>query len=84
MLDHRPDLTGLEIFEIEEALVRLGRPKFHARQIFQWIHKRGVTDFDLMSDLGRELRAQLADEFQILTPRVIRTDRQPGVPASTG
>ena len=23
----------------------LGHPRFHARQIFQWIHKRGVTDF---------------------------------------
>ena len=75
MLDHRPDLAGLEIFEIEDALVRLGRPKFHARQIFQWIHKRGVTDLELMSDLGRDLRAQLADECQILTPRVIRTEK---------
>jgi 23S rRNA (adenine2503-C2)-methyltransferase len=74
-MHHRPDLAGLEIFEIEEALVRLGRPKFHARQIFQWIHKRGVTDVELMSDLGRDLRTQLADEFEILTPRVIRTER---------
>ena len=75
MLDHRPDLAGLEIFEIEDALVRLGRPKFHARQIFQWIHKRGVTDVELMSDLGRDLRAQLAEALQVLTPRVLRTER---------
>lgn len=75
MPDHKPDLAGLEQHELEQALVRLGHPRFHARQIFQWIHKRGVTDFALMSDLGRDLRRQLAEEFQILTPDVIRRER---------
>ena len=40
------------------ALDALGRPRFHARQIFQWIHRHGVVDFDAMSDLGRELRGR--------------------------
>ena len=71
----KPDLAGLELHEIEQALVRLGRPRFHARQIFQWIHKRGVTDPELMSDLGREVRQQLAEEFVIRTPDVVRTER---------
>ena len=40
-----------------------GYPRFHARQVFRWIWKRGVTDFALMTDLSRSLRAKLADEF---------------------
>jgi 23S rRNA (adenine2503-C2)-methyltransferase len=75
MSDPRPDLAGLERHELEQALVRLGHPRFHARQIFQWIHKRGVTDFALMSDLARDLRQTLAEAFQILTPEVVRTER---------
>ena len=71
----RPDLSSLELPEIEQALVRLGHPRFHGRQIFQWIHKRGVTDFALMSDLSREIREQLAEAFDIRTPEVIRTER---------
>jgi 23S rRNA (adenine2503-C2)-methyltransferase len=71
----RPDLAGLELHEIEQALVRLGHPRFHGRQIFQWIHKRGETDVGLMSDLSREMREQLADEFDIGTPEVIRKER---------
>src|SRR5690349_8243447 len=75
MQTQRPDLAGLEITDIEAALVRLGRPRLHARQVFQWIHKRGVTDVSLMSDLGRDLRAELEDEFDVDTPRVVRQER---------
>jgi 23S rRNA (adenine2503-C2)-methyltransferase len=75
MTDQRPDLAGFDLQEIEQALVRLGQPRFHARQVFQWIHKRGVTDFALMSDLSRGLRDQLADTFDIQTPHVIRKER---------
>jgi 23S rRNA (adenine2503-C2)-methyltransferase len=75
MPDHKPDLAGLEQHELEQALAGLGRPRFHARQIFQWIHKRGVTDFALMSDLGRDLRRELAEEFRVPTPEVVRRDR---------
>jgi 23S rRNA (adenine2503-C2)-methyltransferase len=71
----RPDLASLELPEIEQALVRLGHPRFHGRQIFQWIHKRGVTDFALMSDLSRVMREQLAEAFDIRTPAVMRTER---------
>jgi 23S rRNA (adenine2503-C2)-methyltransferase len=36
-----------------------GRP-FHARQLFRWIHARGVLDPDRMTDLPKELRVGLA------------------------
>ncbi|MBA2303956.1 MAG: 23S rRNA (adenine(2503)-C(2))-methyltransferase RlmN [Acidobacteria bacterium] len=75
MPDSKPDLAGLEQHELERELVRLGHPRFHGRQIFQWIHKRGVTDFALMTDVGRELRQQLAEGFRILTPEVVRKER---------
>jgi 23S rRNA (adenine2503-C2)-methyltransferase len=37
-----------------------GRP-FHARQLFRWLHSRGVLQPDQMTDLPRELRANLSD-----------------------
>ena len=36
-----------------------GRP-FHGRQIFRWVHARGVLEADRMTDLPKELRGQLA------------------------
>jgi 23S rRNA (adenine2503-C2)-methyltransferase len=63
-------LTELERVEIEDAVERLGLPRFHGRQIFHWIHARGVTDLEAMTDLRRETRARLAETFTIDTPIV--------------
>jgi len=73
--DLRTDLAELDVSALEDALDALGRPRFHARQIFQWIHKHGVVDFDAMSDLSRELRTQLGAAFRIGTPTVVQQDR---------
>ena len=71
----RIDIAGVELPELEQALHDLGHPRFHARQIFQWIHKRGVSDFALMSDLSRELRGTLPTHFDIDTPTVLRREQ---------
>jgi len=74
LTEDRPDLAELDLGELEQALDALGQPRFHARQLFRWVHKRGVTDFAEMSDLGRELRATLASAFRIGSPEVVRRD----------
>jgi 23S rRNA (adenine2503-C2)-methyltransferase len=56
--------------DLETALADLGVPGFHGRQIFHWIHRRGVSDFAAMTDLPRPLRARLAEEFTIDGPVV--------------
>ena len=71
----RLDIGGLELRALEDAFAKLGHPRFHARQVFQWVHKRGVTDFAQMSDLSRELRARLAEQFDVHTPQVVRMER---------
>src|SRR4051812_30224980 len=75
LAEHRQDLAAMELPELEQALETMGHPRFHARQLFQWIHKRGITDFGEMTDLGRDLRAVLAAEFRIVTPEVVRRER---------
>jgi 23S rRNA (adenine2503-C2)-methyltransferase len=73
--DTRIDIAEIALHELDQALEALGHPRFHARQIFQWVYRRGVTDFALMSDLGRDLRAQLAATCVITTPAVERQER---------
>jgi 23S rRNA (adenine2503-C2)-methyltransferase len=62
------DLAELDRPGLESALVARGHPRFHARQIFQWIYRRGVTDFATMTDLPRQLRDMLSQEGRITTP----------------
>ncbi len=64
------DLAGLELNELEDFVQTLGHKKFHARQIYHWIWKRGVTDFAEMTNLSRELRAALSDKASVSLPEV--------------
>ena len=69
------DITDLEPAELEAALSAVGAEPFHARQIYRWIYRRGVTDFAAMTDLSQALRQQLAERFVVITPAVRRTQR---------
>ncbi|KAF0134959.1 MAG: 23S rRNA (adenine2503-C2)-methyltransferase [Candidatus Saganbacteria bacterium] len=51
----------------------LNIPKFRAKQVFLWLHKKLVFDFSLMSDLPLELREVLSQNFAIGLPRIIKT-----------
>src|SRR5688572_7371792 len=68
------DLAGLELKELEEFVQSRGHKKFHAKQIYHWIWKRGVTDFSAMTNLSRELRQSLADAAIVSLPEVTRHD----------
>lgn len=48
------DLEGLAVF-----CERLGEKRFRATQLFRWIHQKGATQFDDMSDLAKSLREKL-------------------------
>jgi 23S rRNA (adenine2503-C2)-methyltransferase len=71
----RTDLAALEIGELEAALESCGVARFHARQLYRWIYKRGVTDIDRMTDLSRIDRETIKNEFIISTPKVVADDR---------
>jgi len=68
------DLADMDLAELEQALETMGHPRFHARQLYQWVHTRAVTDFAEMTDLGRELRSSLAGSFRIVTPELVRKE----------
>lgn len=67
------DIIGLTVAELEENLKSSGHPTFHARQIFAWIYKKGISDFDSMSDLSAELRESLKEKFFIGNLKLIKT-----------
>jgi 23S rRNA (adenine2503-C2)-methyltransferase len=70
-----PDLASLERADLELRFERAGIAPFHARQVYRWVHRRGVASFDGMTDLGRDLRARLSDEFRIGGPALVARDR---------
>jgi 23S rRNA (adenine2503-C2)-methyltransferase len=75
MTASRLNLAELDLPELESALEERSCERFHARQLYRWIYRRGVVNFDSMSDLSKDLRARLATEFEIATPRVVTDSR---------
>jgi 23S rRNA (adenine2503-C2)-methyltransferase len=61
------DRDGLEHFFAEQ----LGEKKFRAQQVMKWIYHRHICDFELMSDLGKDLRAKLIERAIALPPNVV-------------
>jgi 23S rRNA (adenine2503-C2)-methyltransferase len=70
------NLAGLTRAQLKDALVDRGvvapdKAKMRANQVWRWIHNRGVTDFDAMSDVAKETRAALSGAFTIARPEVV-------------
>ncbi|HTI41788.1 MAG TPA: 23S rRNA (adenine(2503)-C(2))-methyltransferase RlmN [Vicinamibacterales bacterium] len=67
----RLNLAELDLPDLEILLEQRAYERFHARQLYRWIYKRGVTDFEKMTDLSKEFRARLARDFEVVTPRIV-------------
>ncbi|HYN08718.1 MAG TPA: 23S rRNA (adenine(2503)-C(2))-methyltransferase RlmN [Vicinamibacterales bacterium] len=66
----KSDPQNLDRVELEQALADLGAPRYRGRQVFHWIYRRGVTDFNAMTNLAHDLREKLAATFQLDTPSI--------------
>lgn len=53
------DLSSLSLQELKEFMSEIDEASFRAKQIANWIYKQGVTDFEDMTNLSKELRNKL-------------------------
>lgn len=49
----------------EKELQALRKARYRAKQLYQWVYQRFVTDWDQMTDLSKDLRAWLKDNVEI-------------------
>lgn len=72
--DSRKPLIGLTREDLSAALVDAGVPARQARmretQIWQWLYHRGATSFDEMTNIAKDLRADLATKFTLARPEI--------------
>jgi len=63
--DERTPLKDLGPEALRERFRADGLPAYRAEQVAAWVYGRGVEDFAEMTDLGRELRAELEARFSL-------------------
>ncbi len=59
------DIKSMNLEELTAWLKERGEPAFRGKQIFKWLHQRGATSFDEMSDLSKALREKLSAQCSI-------------------
>jgi 23S rRNA (adenine2503-C2)-methyltransferase len=73
--DGRIDLLGLSHLQIRELFMESQldekAAKLRSKQVFHWIYHRGVTDFEMMTDIAKTMRPWLAQRFVIGRPQVV-------------
>ncbi|EFL89663.1 23S rRNA (adenine(2503)-C(2))-methyltransferase RlmN [Ahrensia sp. R2A130] len=73
--DEKPSLIGMDRADMAAALIEAGIPQKQARmrasQLWQWIYWYGHTDFAAMTNIAKDLRAKLADNFTLERPELV-------------
>ncbi len=69
------NLLGLDSAALVSLVEQWGGKPFRARQLQRWVHQRGVDSFDLMTDLARDFREQLAKSCSVSAPAVSTEQR---------
>jgi 23S rRNA (adenine2503-C2)-methyltransferase len=59
----KKNIRHLSLSELEEYFESLGEKKFRARQVYDWIWQRHATGFEAMTNLSKELRRLLEENF---------------------
>jgi 23S rRNA (adenine2503-C2)-methyltransferase len=69
------NLLGLPRPQLTAYVAQLGSKPFRARQLMNWIYKRGAGSFADMTDLAKELRARLTAAAEVRAPQIVSVQR---------
>lgn len=62
-------LVGLNLGQLKEKMNEIGVPEkmqnMRSKQLFRWIYHYGIKDFDVITDMAKELRAKLKENFTL-------------------
>lgn len=71
----KPNLIGLSRDQLRDALIEAGASekqiKMRVSQLWGWLYQKGVSDTDLMTNLSKDFRAFLAENFRIDRPEIV-------------
>ncbi|MHB8079113.1 MAG: 23S rRNA (adenine(2503)-C(2))-methyltransferase RlmN [Candidatus Krumholzibacteriia bacterium] len=65
MTGPRPLIRDVPAGELAPLLRRLGQPAYRAQQVAHWLHRAQALDWESLSDLPRDLRARLAELYDL-------------------
>tara|TARA_R110000868_G_scaffold387979_2_gene656736 strand:+ start:377 stop:1522 length:1146 start_codon:yes stop_codon:yes gene_type:complete len=71
MASVKPNLLGMDRKAMQEYFTSIGEKSWRADQVLKWIHFNGASDFQLMTNISKDLRSKLAETTELTVPQVI-------------
>lgn len=65
----------LNLTDLSQALKGLGKEGFRGQQLYRWIYGLGVQDFDRMTNMSKDFRAELPNMFDFTLPEVLKVHK---------
>ena len=59
------DIRSISLQTLQEHFIRMDEKSFRAKQVYDWLWKKSCFSFDEMSNISKELRAKLDENFVI-------------------
>ena len=68
-----PEIAGIKAYDtqgLEQLAAEIGLPKFRVKQLIGWIYGKHVSSYDQMTNLSKDLRAQLAEQYPLYVAKI--------------
>ena len=69
------NIYGLTIEELEKVFIDLGSKKFHADQMFSWLYEKDIDSYDEVTNIKKELLAEISKVYSIKKLKIVRVER---------
>lgn len=69
----KKNFTNMTLKELEIFFENIGEKKFRAKQVYKWIYS-GVTSFEDMTDLSKQLREKLAEVAEVGCLKMVKNE----------
>ena len=72
VMTEKKDIKSYNLDELKQELANMGEKPFRAGQIYKWLHIEKVQSFDEMTNISKNLRETLDEQFEIVTLEPVR------------
>ena len=73
MKSNRKNIRDLSLDQLEDYFNSIGEKKFRVKQVYEWLWQKHAHSFDDMTNLSKDLRSKLAEEFDLPALKVDTT-----------
>lgn len=70
-MSHKVNLLGLDRAGLQAFCNEIGEKPYRAEQLMKWIHFNGITQFDAMTNISKDLRQRLSNMAEVAMPQII-------------